>query len=124
MSKKTEHKECECGSKDRITEYDSDTQEGYEFCDVCSSYLRVQIINIPKHGMFPIGWIPEYKKANFKTGYVLKIWQKGADGFMTSAIEKSKLKSAIEELKKDDRVKRFAITFKDGKGNYQTQIYK
>ncbi len=43
---------------------------------------------------------------------------------MSSLAEKNNLKALIADLNKDDRVAKFAITFKDTKGHYQTQIFK
>ena len=124
MSNEVEYKECTCGSKDRVANYNKATEEGTEFCDVCGTYFCISIINMPKYNIFPDGWIPEYKKTDIHTGYVLKIWQKEKEGVMASCIEKKMIKAIRNDLDKDERVNKYAITFKDANGNYQTQIFK
>ncbi len=118
------YKQCDCGSKDRVCNYNKDTKEGTEFCDVCSDSFCTQIVNVPKYNIFPNGWIPEYRETKIKTGYVLKIWEKGKDGFHLSSVKKESIKLIRAELDKEVRVEKYAITFKDGNGNYQTQIFK
>ena len=118
-----EYKKCTCGFK-RIAQYNKQTEEGTEFCDVCGTYIVVQIINKPKYNVITDKWIPEYKKTEISTGFVLKIWQKEKEGVMVSCVEKKMIKAIRNDLDKDERVIKYAITFKDTNGNYQTQIFK
>ena len=54
---------------------------------------------------------------------VIRVFTKESIGHVVTAIEKKHLKEALEDLKKDDSVDKFGVTFnKDG--FYQTQIFK
>ena len=116
-------KPCKCGNQEMVTDYDYIKEESAEFCDVCSTYRITKLKNNVDGGDYPPDWKPEYDIQTSKTGFVIKIFFSGQDGCSVSCVEKAEVNNAVETLRRDANVLRFAITFKDGKGNYQTQLF-
>lgn len=116
-------KQCKCGNQEMVTDYDYIKEESADFCDVCSTYRITKLKNNVEGGDYPPDWKPEYDINTSKTGFVIKIFLVGQDGYSVSCVEKVQVKDAITTLRGDKNVLRFGITFKDTSGNYQTQLF-
>jgi hypothetical protein len=112
-----------CGNEEMYSEYNHKSEELKEFCDICGHYHTVELINKSEDGQYDENWTPQYEEIEECTGYVLKIFPRDEVGHHTAPINKEEVKTIIGELKNDDDVVKFAISFKDVKGCYQTQIY-
>ncbi|MBK7362748.1 MAG: hypothetical protein IPJ01_10670 [Micavibrio sp.] len=123
MGSVIEYKECECGNQEMTSDYHYKSDELYEFCDVCGYYHSVSIKNKPEDGKYPEDWKPDYDESEGKTGYVIKIFENNTVGHLVSCIEKEHLKEALQNLKKDEVVSKFTVTFKSPEGFWQTQIF-
>jgi len=123
MGSVIEYKECDCGNKEMTSDYHYKSDELYEFCDVCGYFHTVSINNKPEDNKYPDGWQPEYNEQEGRTGYVIRVFQKDTVGHMVSCIEKEHLKEALQDLKKDELVTKFTVTFKNKEGFWQTQIF-
>lgn len=119
-----ECKPCKCGYQEMVSDYYYKSEELFEFCEVCGYHHSVKITNRPKDGNYPDGWQPKYHIENGKTGFVLKIFGKDDKGMTVACVEKKSISGIIKQLTEDSNIVRFAITFKDTLGNYQTQLYK
>jgi len=115
------HKECSCGSKQMTSDYNFKTEELNEFCDVCGYLHIIVLTNKIEDGGYPEDWNPEYEEQEVRTGYVLKAFTKDGSGFI-SCLDRSILKEALQDLKNDENVVRFAIT-SNRDGFWQTQIF-
>ena len=124
MSTEIEYIECRCGNKHMTSDYNENTGEFNEFCDICSTFVVNQIINRPEDNKYPKDWRPKYKKITGKTGYVIKIKSKTEEGLFASCVEKQSITPMRKDLDANNDIDMYAITFKDTKGNYQTQIFK
>ncbi len=122
-SVKTTYKKCSCGNESMTSDYDYKTEQLRDFCDVCGYFKTVVLKNWIENGEYPKDWQPDYDVQEGKTGFVLKMFPINEEGHFTAPINKEDVKQIIEELKKDESIRMFAISFKDNKGNYQTQIY-
>lgn len=120
---KTTYKKCSCGNEAMTSDYDYKTEQLRDFCDVCGYFKTVVLKNWIENGKYPEDWQPDYDIQEAKTGFVLKMFPLNEEGHYTAPISKSDVKKIIEELKRDNEIGKFAISFKDNKGNYQTQIY-
>jgi hypothetical protein len=123
MGSVVEYKECKCGNKEMSSDYRYKSEELYEFCDVCGYHHTVSIKNKTEDGVYPEGWTPEYDEREIRTGYVLRIFQVDTIGHIVTCIEKKDLKEALNDLKLDDEVSKFTVTFKSPEGFWQTQIF-
>ena len=116
--------ECkECGNKEMTSEYNPKTGEYYDSCDICSYYKIVTLTNKPEVDDTPKDWKPNYDTKEGKTGFLIKLFIKGESGCKIATIEKEAVKEVMGKLKDDDNISRFAITFKDPSGCYQTQLF-
>jgi len=123
MGSVIDYKKCDCGNEEMSSDYYYKSDELYEFCDVCGHFYSRTIKNRPKTKEYPLDWKPEYAEKSGRTGYVIRVFTKESIGHVVTAIEKKYLKEALEDLKKDNNVDKFGVTFnKDGL--YQTQIFK
>ncbi len=124
MGKELLYKEClNCGNQELVSDYDYNTEELKEFCDVCGYYHSIILSNKIEGGNYHEDWKPEYDKKEGVTGYVIKIFEDGNKSYFLSIIEKKDLKEALQGLKNDILVYKFAVTFKNENGFYQTQIF-
>ena len=118
------NKKCNiCSNTEIYSEYNYKSEELKEFCDTCGYYHTIELKNKLQNGKYPEDWTPEYENIEGQTGFVLKVFTENEIGHHTAPISKSDVKKIVDELKKDNNVYKFAISFKDLKGNYQTQIY-
>lgn len=113
---------CKCGNHEMSSEYNYKLEELFEFCDVCGYYHKVSIINKNEDDKYPEGWTPQYEDIEGQTGYVFHVFQKEVGHFI-SCIDKKNIKSVLNGLKEDVLVDKFAITYKNQEGNYQSQIF-
>jgi hypothetical protein len=118
-----EYKTCKCGNTEMVSDYHYNSEELYESCDVCGYYHTVSLLNKSKDGKYPIDWKPKYENKEGTAGYVTKIFQKELEGYSIAFIEKATILKVVDDLKTNLKVPKFAVTFKDSNGNYQTQIY-
>ena len=123
MGSVIEYKECSCGNKDMSSDYHYKTEELFEFCDVCGYFHSITLKNKCEDGNYPNDWKPEYDEQEGRTGYVIKVFENGLEGHLTTCVNKDKLKQMLNSLKNDKLVNKFCITFKDTNGYYQTQIF-
>lgn len=118
------NKECEyCGNEEMYSEYNYKSEELREFCDICGYFHTVELKNKSEDGKYPEDWQPEYENTEGQTGFVLKAFSKHQVGHYTAPIQKEDVKKILEDLKKDNTIYKFAVSFQDKKGNYQTQVY-
>lgn len=106
-----------------VSDYHYNSEELYESCDVCGYFHTVSLKNKSKDGKYPSDWKPEYETKEGTTGFVMKIFHKGLEGHNIAFIEKSTIMKVVNDLKDNPKVSKFAVSFKDKEGNYQTQIY-
>ena len=112
-----------CGNNEMSSEYFYKTEQLTECCDVCGYFRTIELKNKLEDGKYPEDWKPNYDINKGTTGFVLKAFPINEVGHYTAPINKSDVKQLVEQLKNDSNISKFAISFKDNKGNYQTQIY-
>jgi hypothetical protein len=124
-----EYKKCDvCGNDQMTSEYYPKTEQLKDFCDVCGYYHTIELKNKLEDGKYPEGWKPEYETKREQTGFVLKMFPRQEEensptNFFIAPINKDDVKPLIEQLNNDADIEKFAISFKDKKGHYQTQIF-